>query len=590
MASVQLDGQSQSGMRQWMRVLRPLRWWAILVLLLCAYRLQQRLRAQTRLSFSVALQGHPVDYEASATLDGRRIVSGQQLSIGSHRLSISHPKAEPWSTNLFIWYGPHDLGEIVLNRGKGTLVIEASPPAALLTIRGPEFTLTLTNSAGVTTSVPTDRYVVEARYRYGRQTQELSVFANLIASWRFLPRIGTLQATCNQEGASFQLLRTDGQLLQDGELPATVRDVPEGTYDLVAVHHGTRREQSLTVVGGMTNTVRVDFLYGAAIVGSEPAGATVIGENGNSLGVTPLLVTDLRPGHVDFTLRREGYEPAVVSFDAVANETNHLRTTLVSSAYVRAMNAAREYLKEGVYKRAVEASGEALAAKPDDPDAVAIQREATKQGSLVRAKALAAREEYGPGVQELESALLTLPEDEELKQLLTDYRKHEQARMERLRQEQTSRARVMFDAIMAQNRDFTLFESHEIKSSKPASEGKSAIMAALRNSQPPFVITDLKPSESDPFVLQARQEFPSGMRQCLIVGGQTFPDETQILFKVLEYTTGQNVTVLGVLSVKSDMVYTPVHPSRVNQMTNALRAQVDDGIRIVTGLVQRALE
>jgi tetratricopeptide (TPR) repeat protein len=577
-------------MRQWMRVLRPLRWWAILLLLLCAYRVQQRLSAQTRLTFSVALQGRSIGDEASVTLDGRRIISGQQLSIGSHRLLISHPKAEPWSTNLFIWYGPHDLGEIALSRGKGTLAIEASPPAALLTIRGPEFTLTLTNSAGVTTSVPTDRYVIEAIYRHGRQTQELSIFANLIASWRFLPRIGTLQATCNQEGASFQLLRADGQLVQDGELPATVRDVPEGTYNLVAMHHGNRREQMVAVGTGVTNTVSVEFLYGAAIVGSEPVGATVIGENGNSLGVTPLLVTDLRPGHVDFTLRREGYEPALVSFDATANETNHLRTTLVNSAYVRAINAAREYLKDGVYQRAVEASGEALLAKPDDPDAVAIQREATKQGSIAQAKTLAAKEYYDLSIKVLQAALMTLPEDEDLKQLLADYRKHEQDRTERLQQEQTSRARVMFDAIMAQNRDFTLFESHELKSSKPASEVKSAIMNALRNSQPPFVITDLKPSETDPFVLQARQEFPSGKRECLIVGGQTFPDETQILFKVLEYTTGQSVTVLGVLSVKSDMVYTPVHPSRVSQMTYALRAQLDDGVRIVTGLLQRAAE
>src|SRR2546430_1194612 len=89
--------------RQPLRVLRPLAWWLILVLVLYAYRTHQRLLEQTVLRFSPVLQGRSVDYEASASIDGRRISSGERIPLGWHAFSISHPKAEMYSTNLFIW-------------------------------------------------------------------------------------------------------------------------------------------------------------------------------------------------------------------------------------------------------------------------------------------------------------------------------------------------------------------------------------------------------------------------------------------------------------------------------------------------------
>lgn len=574
----------ENRVRHWRRGLRPLVWWGILVLVLYTYRLHQRLSEQTRLTFSVAMEGRPIVYGATASLDGRSIVSGERVSIGQHRFSISHPKGESFSTNFFIWYGEHEFGEIALDRLKGTLAIQAETPVALLSIRGPEFSLTLTNSSGVTRTVPTDRYQIVAEYMHGELRQEISVTQNSVASWRCVPRIGNLQMSCKQTGATFQLVRNDGQLMESGELPAIVRDLPEGSYKVMAVHRDARREDAAFVETGITRKIEVVFSYGAAIVGSEPSGATVIGGNGNSLGVTPLLLTELQPGHLDYTLRHEGYEPERVSFDVVANETNHLRTILLSSAYVKAIGEARRYLAAADYVMALEYCDDALHAKPNDADAVAMQKRATKLKSLVRAKMLAKKDDYEGAIKELESTLLVLPDDEGVKQLLLDYRKYEQDRLERQRAEQSSRARVMFDAVMAQNRDFTLFESHELKSSKPASVVKSAIMDALRNSQPPFMVTDLKPSESDPFVLQVKQEVTGGVRQCLVVGGQTLPDETQIFYEVLEFATKETVTPLGTLTSN-----TPIHPSRIEQMTPALQDRVTEGIRAIAERLQSAM-
>jgi tetratricopeptide (TPR) repeat protein len=323
---------------------------------------------------------------------------------------------------------------------------------------------------------------------------------------------------------------------------------------------------------------------------TKPSGATVESGDGHSWGVTPLHLVGLRPGQWEFVLRRDGYESAHVSLDVAGNQTNSFSTNLVSTSYVRAMESARQYLKRADYKRALESSSEALVANPSDPEAAAIQGEATKQGTLFRAKALAAKGDYDGATGELEVALLTVPEDGELKQLLTDYRKRKEERAERQRQEQTSHATVIFKAMLGNNKDAGLFDHHELKSRKPFGEVESAIRTALQNERPTFTVNELKSPESDVFILEAKEQLPSGMRQCLIVGGQTLPDETQIFYEVLEYTTGQNVSVLGVLNVKTDFILTPIHPSRVEQMTNALQNQVSEGILIITRLMVRASE
>jgi hypothetical protein len=104
--------------RRWLRVLRPLLWWLLLVLLLFAHRTHQRLSEQTRLTFAVTLLDRGITEEAVVRLGDNPAVSGQRVSLGWHKLTISHPKAEPFLTNLFIWYGERDLGKIALRRAQ----------------------------------------------------------------------------------------------------------------------------------------------------------------------------------------------------------------------------------------------------------------------------------------------------------------------------------------------------------------------------------------------------------------------------------------------------------------------------------------
>lgn len=253
-----IPGRSRS--QQWLHGLRPLLWWGILVLMLYGVRLHQQLIRQTRLTYAVTLQGKPVDYQALVRLDGQPTFTGARVPLGWHTLSISHPKSESYSTNLFIWYGENQLGDVALNRLKGTLAIQADPPAALLSIRGPEFTLTLTNSFGTVEFVPTDQYVVEARYHHWQGRQEILVTHNATANYTFAPQIGVLQMTCNQLNTSFELYGPDNSLIEHGVLPSMIDGLPIGKYTVIAFNQVNRQEKVVTVSSGTVKKIDMSFL------------------------------------------------------------------------------------------------------------------------------------------------------------------------------------------------------------------------------------------------------------------------------------------------------------------------------------------
>src|ERR1700733_15001340 len=112
MTGKELTGFYETRKGYWWRVLRPLFWWLLLVLVLYGIREHQIWLAKTRIVFSFTLNGQPQMFEDAAILDGQAVAVGQNISLGSHTLSITHPKADSFKTNFFVWYGGQNLGEI----------------------------------------------------------------------------------------------------------------------------------------------------------------------------------------------------------------------------------------------------------------------------------------------------------------------------------------------------------------------------------------------------------------------------------------------------------------------------------------------
>ena len=585
---------------RWPRALRPLLWWGLLVAVLFAYRTHQRLSEQTRLLFTVSLQGHSVLEDGVVQLDGHAVTTGDRVSIGRHRLTISHQKAEPLATNLFFWYGEHNLGDFALKRGMGILALDVRPPAKLITIRGPEFEVTLTNSCGMTSSVPIDAYEIAAQSTHWMQREEALVSLGLTSVRRIAPRLGDLELACNQYDAQFELLTSEGNLMQSGSFPATIEELPEGTYTLKSQHHRNRMSQNVRVVAATKDAAKADFVYGSAVLETEPAGAAVASIDGSDWGVTPLTLAELQPGVWQFNLWREGYEHVEITLQITAQQTNAFRTNLVSVDYARDLDAGRRYLAAGDYARAKEAIRDALRAKPDDATATALQREAAGLESMSQAETLGQRGDYRAAIEELQASLKLLPGNQRARTLLADFNTRESERKEKARQARLNRPREVFAKRLALHDDSALFESHELKTSKKAAVVSAAILAALRDKAPTFTIGLHASPASDVTEIVAKRETLGQARICVVVVGQITDDETQILFEVMEYKVDVAGKVLGtLLNIQAlggqnnanpvHARHTPLHPSRVGQLTDKMKVQIEEGVRIITERIQGAI-
>jgi len=588
------SGASEKHIRHPLRILRPLFWWLILVLVLYGIRTHQRLMEKTRLNFSISMYGQGID--AAVALDGKPAFSGQKISLGSHTFIVRHPKGETFSTNMFIWYGEHGLGTIDLKRTMGTLSVTADPPAPFLFIRGPEWSVTLTNSSGLTTTVPTDQYTVESRYAHWGRADNVTVFAGSIASWRIAPRMGAVELSCNHSDTTFQLLTPDDQPVETGEFPSLITELPEGNYKLIALHHGKERKQTVVIKAGATNDNPVEYAFGAAVLETEPPGASVQDGNGREWGVTPLNLPELSPGILQVTLHHAGYEPVPVSLKITVNQTATFQTNLISVGYTGGMKAARQYMAATDYDHALQAVDDALIAKPGDADAITLQREATGRGKIQHAKKLGQQGDYIGGGKELTLALQSLPDNEEAKQLIVEFKKREPEQIERERIERLNRGKVTFDALLKEYSDVDLFESHELKTTKPVKEVQANILDWLKT-KPVFQVNINASTAPETFEIVAVQELTTflatsaGRRRCLIVGARINDDETQILYKVLEYKTEAAIkfSIGNLIGTPVSVNYIPISPSRLGTLTDKLQAQLNEGVSNVTARIQGAI-
>jgi len=592
----------------WRRAVRPLVWWSIMVLLMFAYRTHERLSASTRLTFEPVLAGKNVSFETETTLDGLGVSSGQRLTIGWHTLRLTHPKTRSFSTNLFIWYGENELGQIALERSAGKLVINANPAASRLTIQGPEFSLTLTNTPGITSAVPADRYVVQATYRYWNRRDEVVVAPDQNVVQKFAPQLGALRVESSHEDVTYLLLNSNSKVIEVGALPVSLNELPEGNYQLRATRKSEQRELPLTIKSGVTNKVKVEFLYGAVVLETDPSGASVTSE-GHDYGLTPLTLPELKPGEREFTVRLSDYEPVTTALTVVANQTNSFHTNLVSRFFSEAMTRAQRYYEAKDYEAAAEAATEALTHKPEDEFGERLQRTATGLGHLVRAEALGKREEYGEAIKQLNLVQETMPDSASAKTLLADYSKREQERIatenkrqaelaaaERIRREQeqaeqqarqkTSQINQSFNLLSRTYENTGAFNTQDLIVSNAVGVVATAINNALTSGQPVFQVIHYDWPHGDTFSIQARQRIGMEYRECLIVGGQLQTNETKVFFKVLEYDHPPDLKLLnGLLNVSGSIGITSSDPKAATERAERFQARVKEGVAVVRGRI-----
>jgi hypothetical protein len=294
-------------------------------------------------------------------------------------------------------------------------------------------------------------------------------------------------------------------------------------------------ERLLSVQTGTTNDVLFRFDLGSAKLETSPSGAEVHSHDGNYLGLTPLLVPDMKPQAAQFTLSMSGYEPASVSMNVVADQTNSYSTNLVSVRYMSAIHDARTYMAASNFEAAAQAAAAALGSKPSDADALAIKGEAGK---------------------------------------------HLDA--QRQQQERQQRPKKWFDRLCSTYPAADLFFEHEVETSMSASGAASGIVAALTNSPNTFKIIHTSSPEADTYEIVAQQTgfLHATERDCLIVVGSPGDGDTQIRYEVLEFEVQHH---LG-----GDNQLIPMDRSKV-EGNSLLLLHVKEGLQMVTDKIDIAI-
>lgn len=556
----------------WRRAIRPLIWWFIMVLLMFAYRTHERLSANTRISFDPTLAGKQLGYEASTTIDGMRASSGQRIPIGWHTLTITHPKTKSFSTNLFVGYGQHELGQIELERAMGTLEVNSDPVARRLTIRGPEFSATLTNTSGMTSSVPTGMYVIEGVFKHASRRVEVTVNVGERTVQNFAAMFGAIRIETSREDVMFQLRDTGDKLVGAGKLPAFVGELPVGKYRLIATRLSTQQEIQIILTSGVTNQTRVVFEYGTAMLATEPAGATVTSEDGRNWGETPLTLNELATGRWTFKLQRNGYESALVALEITANQTATYTTNLNDLNYAALIKTAKRELASKNYELASSAINEVLISKPGDAVALAMQPEAVGNWRIQTAKAKAKVRDFSGGIRDLTLALEIMPNNPEALRLMDEFKKKESDQIKLIGQEILARPKQAFEEVIQKWRaDASPYEVHERTVQLGFQETQRALSSAFGTVPPVFFTSQYESKFPDSFAFGAYQQIPGGGRRC-VFGGSQIDGVTKFYFKIVEY---------------KDSV--ALNPTFVN-LTDQQKLQIKEGIQTVTERVRVALE
>jgi hypothetical protein len=561
----------------------------VLVVILLAYRTHERLSQQTRLTFSISVASLSSSYDTSARLDGSPVTSGDRISIGRHKFAISDPKAESFSTNLFIWYGEHNLGNIALRRSTGILAVSIDPPAARLNIRGPEFELTLTNTTGMTSAVPADTYDVEAVFTHWKEQRNVVVAGGSTTPYRIAPKLGAVDLTCNEPGATFQLARAGTSWTLVDRTPMTISGLPEGIYTLGVAAHGDSRVEKFTVNAGRTNAIRIDFAYGEASFETEPDGAKVTSSDGREWGRTPLTLSKLKPGRWKFFLHRDGYLPAEAELIVAAEMTNSIRTNLVNASFATAMERVRRNMAETNFEAALFAVNEALRSQPGDPEAGATFAELTRrmkvlrmERQLAKARGLAQDGDTKGSLALLDELIKESPDNSEVKQMQANLRQQEQAKADE------ARPRLYFEEQTHNSLNTRLFDRQEVKVKGSLADLERKLVAALTNDEPAFKLLALKEPDPGMFFLQVMQPMKAaGWRRCDMVGGQTSEGETLLVFKVFEYAYAEAFSIRSLVGDNNEKNMVPIHESRLGQSKLPLLARRAEGIKLIRDRIRK---
>jgi hypothetical protein len=591
MGTTNVPGQLENRSRK--RLLMPLLVPLLVILFLFALRTHKRLSQNTVISFQVTMEGEAVS--AEVLLDESPYAIGSRVPLGNHQITVKYVKGQTFTTNLFVFYGERNLGAIDLKRARGVLAFTVIPRAQILEIRSDDFQTNVANVSNFSGPLPTGDYVIRAVFKHHEEKRAVSLSARGMLDGMIRAPIGSVEINSNQRDTTFTVVGKDGRTIEEGSLPVIINDVAAGAFDISVTHHNRTWSGTANIETGKTNRVSADFNYAAISLQSNPEGADVVTNDGQVLGKTPLLVSELDEGEQRFLLRLPSYDPVPVTTRLKAGETNSFKANLVRTGYLQAMQAARRFVNNKQFDAAGMALAGALDQEPTDPDAQAMMREVKRQIGFREAEFRGNLKNFKAAIAHIEDVLKVFPDDERAKTLLSAYREKD---AEKTKQDQKDRLDLAKTLLaFAQSPDAEMFETHKISTKKPVASVEKAISDILKIG-PEYKVMYRRSGLTNGFTIKAEHEFltalatVSGRRNCIIVGAQVTDEETEVLFKIWEYKTEavNKFSIGNAIGAPAEVNFVLIKPANSATTNDKLQARVREGISDLTARVKRATE
>ena len=485
------------------KVFRPLLGWFVVSLALLLWRNHQQQEQRAMLQFALSLEGRAGRPFYRAALNDIPFEAGAHSGLGRKQLRIEAHDAEPFVTNVLVGYGGINLGHIRLARSRGNLELKTVPVAGRVVIEGAETNRTLTQVSNQSISLPTGRYKVRAEFARMTTEREVEIAANRTRALTIDPGLTKLLLRSNPTNAEFELqsLTLAGVTVRSNT-PVMVTELPAGEYHLRIWREDYEKTVPVKLTAAGTNEFQVEFDYAKVTIKSEPSGASVR-DGEKLLGTTPVSLT-LPTGLYRLAVAKEGFFTTNVALSLLANEDRTVALSLLSEAYVfaleRARNSASGFFAD--LDQALAAVNTALQAKPGDETAGALKQTITFQRHLRDGREFRRSRQIGRALDEVENALKLKAADADALALKRELEKEQQVALEAQAKARRERPRQVFEDAVQRLPHHDLFPSHESKLTGQVSEVRAKIMAALARS-PEWSVTRLDKQEDEVVVIQA---------------------------------------------------------------------------------------
>ncbi len=542
------------------KALRPLLWWLVLSTILLTWQFHRRQEQRALIEFTVSLEGQSVRPAYRAELNDLPFDSGHHSGLWHKTLTIQAQDAEPFSTNVFVWYGGKDLGNIKLTRSRGTLDLSIRPVAVRVSVNGSETNYNFHASTHESLSLPTGRYQVTTDFARFSTNKEVEILASQTSHLLFDPGVTALHLISQPTNAEFELRCT---ALPDisirSNTPVVLTDLPSGQYQLRIWRGEYQKTVPLRLNRALgTNELTVEFDYAQLAITSKPAGAHIT-EGDKSIGTTPTNLT-LPAGLHGLEVAKDGFRATNFSLTLEANENRSLAVVLPSLAYLEAIERTQSHLS-GAFAdldRAQESLDKALQIEPNAPDALKIKQLIVFQRHLRDARELRRTGVFWKADIEVDEALKISPADAEALVLKRDVEKDMQSAAQTKAAARREHPAKIFEERVSHLKHADLFPSQKMEFAGQIGTARAALVRALEKN-PSWSIRQNDTDDDDTTIIQADTKGLASRQAVFLVVAQTADNAIEVHFKLFLYSLGSNIHI-GLSGISEDS-YKPAHSS-----------------------------